>query len=186
MHLIVEAFSRMPDRKLVVIGDGPQFRRCKLLAGPNVTLLGYQSHSVLLSHMQRARAFIFASEEDFGITPLEAQACGTPVLAFGKGGAAETVIDGTTGLLFNEQSSAAIRDVIQKFELIENTFEPLVIRANALRFSTERFRDEFRRFVYTRWNEHKDNIAAHQATPATVFGNSGFDHVQHVYEGAET
>jgi glycosyltransferase involved in cell wall biosynthesis len=159
MHLIVEAFSKMPDRKLVVIGDGPQFQRCKALAGPNVKILGYQSHSVLLWHMQRARAFIFASEEDFGITPVEAQACGTPVLAFSKGGAAETVIDQVTGLLFHEQSAAAIQDIVRKFESIEDGFDPKVIRSNALRFSTERFRDEFRRYVYARWNEHKKNIA---------------------------
>ena len=105
MHLIVEAFSKMPDRTLVVIGAGPQFRRCQALAGPNVKMLGYQSNAVLLQYMQKARAFIFAAEEDFGITPVEAQACGTPVLAFGRGGASETVLDGVTGLLFHEQSS---------------------------------------------------------------------------------
>jgi glycosyltransferase involved in cell wall biosynthesis len=102
MHLIVEAFSQIPDRKLVVIRTGPQFERCKELAGRNVTLLCYQPYSVLLRHMQRARAFIFAAEEDFGITPVEAQACGTPVLAFDRGEATETVVDYATGLLFHE------------------------------------------------------------------------------------
>ena len=87
--------------------------------------------------MQRARAFIFAAEEDFGITPVEAQACGTPVLAFGKGGAAETVIDGLTGLLFHEQKRRGHRRrAVRKFEAIEDSFDPSVIRANALRFST--------------------------------------------------
>jgi glycosyltransferase involved in cell wall biosynthesis len=158
MHLIVEAFSKMPDRKLVVIGTGPQFQRCKALAGPNVTLLGYQPHAVLLRHMQRARAFIFAAEEDFGITPVEAQACGTPVLAFGRGGAAETVVDYATGLLFHEQSAAAIKDVVQRFELIEDSFDHEAIRAHALRFSTEAFCSEFKNYVYARWTEHKRNI----------------------------
>ena len=157
MHLIVEAFSKMPDRKLVVIGAGPQFKRCKALAGPNVTLLGYQPYSVLLRHMQRARAFIFAAEEDFGITPVEAQACGTPVLAFGRGGAAETVVDYATGLLFHEQSAEAIRDVVRRFEVIEDSFDHEAIRAHALRFSTERFRDEFRNYLHARWIEHRRN-----------------------------
>jgi glycosyltransferase involved in cell wall biosynthesis len=158
MHLVVEAFSKMPDRKLVVIGTGPQFERCKALATSNVTLLGYQPHSVLLRHMQRAKAFIFAAEEDFGITPVEAQACGTPVLAFDRGGASETVIDGVTGMLFREQSAEAIRQVVQEFEAISSSFDPEVVRENALRFSSERFRDEFRRYVAARWEEHKLNI----------------------------
>jgi glycosyltransferase involved in cell wall biosynthesis len=158
MHLIIEAFSKMPDRQLVVIGNGPQFRRCKALAGPNVKILGYQSYSVLLSHMQRARAFIFAAEEDFGITPVEAQACGTPVLAFGRGGAAETVVDQVTGLLFHEQSVPAIQQVVKDFEQIESDFDPEVIRAHAMRFSTEMFRQEFRRYVHAKWNQHQKNI----------------------------
>ena len=91
IRLIVEAFSRMPDKTLVVIGEGPEFERVRAAATPNVRILGYQSFDVLRDHMQRARAFIFAAEEDFGITPVEAQACGTPVIAFAKGGALETV-----------------------------------------------------------------------------------------------
>ena len=158
MHLIIEAFSKMPDRKLVVIGTGPQFKRCKALAGSNVKILGYQPYPVLLQHMQRARAFIFAAEEDFGITPVEAQACGTPVLAFGRGGAAETVVDYATGLLFYEQSAAEIRNVVQRFELIEDSFDHKAIRAHALKFSTKRFSDEFKNYVHARWIEHKKNI----------------------------
>jgi glycosyltransferase involved in cell wall biosynthesis len=182
MHLIVEAFSKMPDRRLVVIGDGPQFRRCKALAGPNVKLMGYQSHSVLLWHMQRARAFVFASEEDFGITPLEAQACGTPVLAFSRGGAAETVIDQVTGLHFHEQSAAAIQEVVRKFETVEDSFEPRVIRSNALRFSTARFRDEFRQYVSAKWNEHKKNIAVPKHILTPVSDEPGYSQVDHEME----
>lgn len=86
IDLIVEAFSALPDRRLVVIGDGPEMAKVRAKAGPNVQLLGYQPFSVLKDHLQRARAFVFAAEEDFGIVPLEAQACGTPVIAYGKGG----------------------------------------------------------------------------------------------------
>lgn len=92
MPLIVEAFAAMPDKRLVVIGDGPELARCKAVAAPNVELLGYQPFEVLRDYMQRARAFVFAAEEDFGITPVEAQACGTPVIAFGRGGACETIV----------------------------------------------------------------------------------------------
>jgi glycosyltransferase involved in cell wall biosynthesis len=184
MHLIVEAFSKMPDRRLVVIGTGPQFQRCKALAGPNVKLLGYQPYSVLLQHMQKARAFIFAAEEDFGITPVEAQACGTPVLAFGRGGAAETVVDYVTGLLFHEQSAAAIRDVVHKFEVIENSFDHEVIRAHALKFSTERFRDEFKSYVRARWVEHKRNITMLMPVRApSELSGLGPHRVDHTHRG---
>jgi glycosyltransferase involved in cell wall biosynthesis len=159
IHLIIEAFSNMPDRKLVVIGTGPQFRRCKALAGPNVKILGYQPDSVLLWHLQRARAFIFAAEEDFGIAPVEAQACGTPVLAFGRGGASETVVDRVTGLLFHEQSASAIEAVVREFEQVEDSFDPEVIRAHSLHFSTDRFRREFRQYVHARWHEHTRRLA---------------------------
>lgn len=155
MHLIVEAFSKMPDRRLVVIGEGPQFKRIKALAGPNVTLLGYQPFDVLKSHLQRARAFIFAAEEDFGVAPLEAQACGTPVLAFGKGGALETVVDQVTGLHFHEQSAEAIREVVERFEeLPAGFFDPEALRLHADQFSTKNFRARFRAFVDARWAEH--------------------------------
>lgn len=92
MDLIVEAFRQLPDRRLVVIGAGPALKRIRHGAPPNVQFLGYQPVEVLRDHMRRARAFIFAAEEDFGIIPVEAQACGTPVIAFGKGGVTETVV----------------------------------------------------------------------------------------------
>ncbi|HVV94036.1 MAG TPA: glycosyltransferase [Hyphomicrobiales bacterium] len=161
--LIVEAFAAMPERRLVVVGTGPQFKHIQKIATPNVTLLGYQPLAVLRQHLERARAFIFAAEEDFGIAPVEAQACGTPVLAFGRGGANETVVDGVTGLHFHAQTTAAIRDVIDRFEAREDDFDPIQIRAHALRFSTDRFRDEFRRFVLARWAEHQQRLAAASA-----------------------
>ena len=146
MDLIVRAFAGMPDKKLIVIGDGPQFDKVKQAATPNITILGYQPFNVLRDHMQRAKAFVFAAEEDFGIIPVEAQACGTPVIAFGKGGALETVIDGKTGVLFHEQTEAAIRNAVTQFETQFN-FEPRNIRQHAESFSTERFNSQFKAFV---------------------------------------
>lgn len=146
IDLIVKSFSKMPEKKLVVIGDGPQFKKIKMIAPPNVTLLGYQDSTTLKSYMKRARAFIFAAEEDFGIIPVEAQACGTPVIAYGKGGALETVIEGVTGVFFDEQSEISLISAIKRFEKIEN-FNSADIRRNAERFSTLRFREEFKTFV---------------------------------------
>ena len=151
MDLIVEAFSKMPDKKLIVIGDGPDFNKIKPKAGKNVTLLGYQPFEVLKEHMQKAQAFIFAAEEDFGITPVEAQACGTPVIAYGKGGALETVIGAdneiATGVFFEEQTVESICKAVAKFEKVKNKINPKNCRANAERFSNERFLREIKEFV---------------------------------------
>ncbi|MCP3761375.1 glycosyltransferase family 4 protein [Domibacillus sp. A3M-37] len=159
IELIVEAFSQMPDKKLVVIGDGPDFEKIKAKAGSNVELLGYQSFDVLKHHMQRAKAFVFAAEEDFGITPVEAQACGTPVIAFGKGGALETVVsykhsDQPTGLFFYEQKPEAVIHAILEFEENKKLFKPEFCRENAIRFSPERFKKEFKQFVDEKVAEH--------------------------------
>lgn len=147
IDLIVEAFSRMPDKKLIVIGDGPEFNKIAAKAGPNVTLMGYQSDSVLVDRMSKARAFVFAACEDFGIVPLEAQACGTPVIAYGRGGALETVIDGVSGLFFEEQSIDSICKTVDRFERNERRFQPALIRRHAQNFSEERFDSEFRSFM---------------------------------------
>jgi len=155
--LIVEAFQRMPNRKLVVIGDGPQYKEVRRNAGENVLVLGFQNDEVLLKHMQSAKAFIFAAEEDFGITPLEAQACGTPVLAFGRGGASETVLDGVTGLHFWSQSVEAICDVVERFESMAADFDALTIRKHAEKFSIERFRMEFRGCIDGLWHAYKNS-----------------------------
>lgn len=158
MDLIVEAFATMPDKTLVVIGDGPDFEKIRAKTTPNVRLMGYQPFSVLLDHMQRAKAFVFAAEEDFGITPVEAQACGTPVIAFGKGGALETVrgLDAVgiepTGVFFNEQSVASIVDAVQRFESNQAQFVPATIRQHAERFSVAQFRERYTNFVGRAWD----------------------------------
>jgi glycosyltransferase involved in cell wall biosynthesis len=145
MDLIVEAFSQMPKKKLVVIGDGPDFDKIKARAKGNIEMLGYQSDVVLKEYLQKAKAFVFAALEDFGILPVEAQSCGTPVIAFGKGAVKETVIEGETGLFFLEQERQSLIQAIHFFE--EKSFDPYRIRQNAEKFSQERFKREFREFV---------------------------------------
>ncbi|MEW5992854.1 MAG: glycosyltransferase family 4 protein, partial [Candidatus Zixiibacteriota bacterium] len=133
IDLIVEAFSAIPERRLVVIGDGPDFDKIRAKAGPNVELLGFKEQAVLRDYLQRARAFVFAAEEDFGIAPLEAQACGTPVIAYGKGGALETVVgmgrgdDGQapTGIFFDRQSVDSLRQAVDLFESHRQVFHPV-------------------------------------------------------------
>lgn len=151
---IVEAFRSLPNKRLIVIGEGPEFDKCQALAGSNVTLMGWQPFEVLRDHMQRAKAFIFASEEDFGIAPLEAQACGTPVIAFGKGAAIETIRDldtsNPTGCYFHQQSPEAIKTTIDFFEKEGGRITAENCRRNVMRFSPERFRKEFIDFVYTK------------------------------------
>jgi len=145
IDLIVETFSTMPDKKLIVIGDGPDFEKIKAKAGANVILMGYQPFEVLRDHMQRARAFIFAAEEDFGIVPVEAQACGTPVIAYGKGGALETVLSGVSGLFFNVQNISSLSKVIHQFETM--AWDAEKVRENALRFDIERFKKELKEYI---------------------------------------
>ncbi|MBS7538484.1 glycosyltransferase family 4 protein [Ancylobacter lacus] len=149
--MIAESFAGMPDKKLVIIGDGPEMAAVKAKAGPNVTILGYQPEEVLIDHMRRAKAFVFAAEEDFGIVPLEAQASGTPVIAYGRGGALETVIgvgqEGATGTFFREQTPAALRQAVEEFEAAGSAIRPEDCRRNALRFSPERFRESILREV---------------------------------------
>lgn len=179
MDLIVEAFAGLPERRLVVIGDGPELKRLRRAAPGNVTLLGYQPVASLRDYMRRARAFIFASEEDFGIVPVEAQACGTPVIAFGLGGARETVLPlrmapadrcaadakdagaaepgySPTGVLFPEQRVESLTAAIAEFEANESRFDSAAIRAHAERFSAQRFREELRDLVDRCWQRWQD------------------------------
>lgn len=153
MDVIVEAFAQMPDKQLIVIGDGPEMAKIRAKATSNIQLLGYQPFPVLRDYMQRAKAFVFAAEEDFGIIPLEAQACGTPVIAYGRGGSAETILHGKTGWFFAEQSAEAIKDAVRQFE--KGTFSPQECRKNAERFSVARFREAFSELVSREWEKHQ-------------------------------
>ncbi|RZT00750.1 Glycosyltransferase involved in cell wall bisynthesis [Duganella sp. CF402] len=155
IDLIVEAFSATPHRRLVVIGTGPDFEKIKAKAGPNVTLLGYQSFQSLKDYMQRAKAFVFAAEEDFGIAVVEAQACGTPVIAYGKGGARESIrgldAETPTGVFFWEQTAASIHTALDQFEALPTPISPLACRDNAIFFGPERFRAELKQEVSAAW-----------------------------------
>lgn len=153
IDLIADAFSKLPDKKLVVIGDGPEFNKVKAIAKKNVELLGYQPFEVLKEYMQKAKAFVFAAEEDFGIAPIEAQACGTPVIAYGCGGAVETVAENKTGLFFKEQTSGCLINSINEFEKNIELFNCEEIRKNAGRFSKERFKSEFKQFIESKLEE---------------------------------
>ena len=148
IDLIVEAFSQMPEKQLVVIGDGPEFKKIKAKSGKNVRMLGYQPFEQMRDYMQRAKAFIFAAKEDFGIVPVEAQACGTPVIAYGKGGSLETVVEDVTGIFFNEQTTASLVQAVNKFEQHRQPWDAQEIRTHACKFSPEQFSKHFREFMH--------------------------------------
>jgi glycosyltransferase involved in cell wall biosynthesis len=153
--LIAEAFKALPNLRLIIIGDGPEMAKVRGAAGPNVTVLGHQPDSVFQDMMQRCEAFVYAAEEDFGIVPVEAQLCGKPVIAYGRGGALETIrgLDQSdpTGVFFWEQTATALAEGIQKFQELRqrdsSIFDPQSCRANALRFSVQRFDTEFKNFI---------------------------------------
>ena len=155
IDLIVKAFLHS-DRKLVVVGDGPDMPKIKSMATKNIEILGYQSDETIKQLMQNARAFIFAAKEDFGIAPVEAQASGTPVICYGIGGATETVIDGQTGIFFSEQNSSSLLEAIDKFEKANDKFDPYLIRQNSFRFSRQRFENEFKIYTEDKFNKFKN------------------------------
>lgn len=155
---IIEAFNQMPDKKLVVIGGGPNLEAYRKLAKDNVTVMGYQPFDVLKDKMQHAKAFVFAADEDFGMIPIEAQSCGTPVIAYGHGGSLETVNGGKTGLFFNEQTPEAIVEAVNRFEAMgSQPFAPADCRQWAEGFSEERFKKEIKEFVEEKYEKFKKN-----------------------------
>ena len=164
IDLIVEAFAAMPGRQLVVIGDGPEGKRIRAKSAPNVRFVGQQTFTGLRDHLRRARAFVFAAEEDFGIAPLEAQACGTPVIAFGKGGVRETVLGlddpHPTGLFFEEQTVTSVVDALARFDCEGHRISAESCRTNALRLAPDRFRREFRSYVEQQLQGNFDRRAA--------------------------
>ena len=155
VDLIVEAFRRLPDRELVVIGEGPERARIAAIAGPNTRLLGRLPDRERDGWLAKARAFVFAADEDFGIAPLEAQACGTPVIALARGGTLETIrgldAPAPTGVLFVDQTADAIADAILAFEAKPARIDSAACIENAHRFEPQRFRRELRDFVDICW-----------------------------------
>ena len=153
VEVIVESFSQQPNRRLIVVGDGPECACVRAAAhgAANIVFKGVVPRAELIDLMQRARAVMFAAEEDFGITMVEAQACGTPVIAYGRGGATDIVItdesEAPTGVLFHRQDPDAVTAAIEAFEIIEAKIKSEACRANALRFSQTRFQSEIHSFV---------------------------------------
>jgi glycosyltransferase involved in cell wall biosynthesis len=163
VDLLVKAFNAMPERQLTVAGDGPEMKKLARIAGPNVRLLGAVDDARRDQLLRSARAFVFAADEDFGIAPLEAQAHGTPVIAFGRGGSAETIrgLDAAvpTGVLFDEQTIVAISAAVAQFESSAHRISAAACRDNAERFSRRTFNERFSAYV-------TDALARHRVQPA--------------------
>ena len=155
LDMIARAFALLPGRKLIIVGDGPDARKVRAASGSNVMLVGRESRDRVRERLRDARAFVFAAEEDFGIAPVEAQACGTPVIAYGKGGVLETVrgLDSPepTGVFYAEQTAESLADAVRRFEVLERPVSAEACRENALRFRGELFRDGLREWVGREW-----------------------------------
>jgi glycosyltransferase involved in cell wall biosynthesis len=147
IDLIIEAFARMPDKKLIVIGSGPEKERLKAKAASNISLIGYQEFDSLKSYMQKAKAFVFAAEEDFGIIVVEAMACGTPVIAGNFGGTTESVVDKKTGVLFPNQTVDSIVEAVNNFDVIAKSINNSEIRIHSEKFSREIFEKNIKAYV---------------------------------------
>jgi glycosyltransferase involved in cell wall biosynthesis len=157
VDLIAQAFSQMPEKRLIVIGDGPEMAKVKKNAGKNIEILGHVSDAILKEYMAKAKAFVYAAEEDFGIVSVEAQASGTPVIAYGKGGSLETVVEGKTGIFFSDQTPESLLVAVEDFEGREEQFDPAVIKQHAEFFNVERFNREFREFVEEKLKDFHEN-----------------------------
>lgn len=155
-QLIVEAFNALPHLKLIVAGEGPELEKLQKIAKSNIEFVGFVENKKLRTLMQKAKGFVFAAEEDFGIIPVEAQACGTPVIALKKGGTLETVVENETGFFFEEQSAEKIKEAVLHFQT--KTFDPKVIREHAVKFSKNRFEKEIKQFVEEKFKAHQLNL----------------------------
>lgn len=155
VDLAVEAFNKLSQR-LIIVGDGPEYKKLKAMAKSNIKFLGYQPDDTIKELYQRCKALIFPGIEDFGIVPVEVQACGRPVIAFKKGGALETVEENKTGIFFERQDTDSLIEAIYKFEKNLHNFDTNYIRAHAEKFSSERFRKEFNDFVDEVLKEKKE------------------------------
>ena len=157
IDLIIEAFSQTPHRKLIVIGEGPERRRLEEIAGENVEFVGFVEEAEVVRLMQNANAFVFAAEEDFGIVPVEAMACGCPVIAYGKGGVTESVNEGKTGVFFPQQTTQSLLAALDRFEQHSplDELDRKALRQRAEQFSVEQFverlTDCLRQQVRAKW-----------------------------------
>ena len=158
VDLVIEAFCQMPDKKLKIFGNGVDEKRLKEIAAGavNIEFLGRVEDGVLAKLYRNAQAFIHPQEEDFGISPVEAMACGCPVIAYRKGGATETVIEGQSGLFFDEQKKEVIKDTIKNFK--RSNFDEKIVRAQAEKFSTAKFKENIKNFIDEQYSKFKNNI----------------------------
>jgi glycosyltransferase involved in cell wall biosynthesis len=163
--LIVDAFNQL-ELPLVIIGEGQEFETLRQRAKPNIQFLGRQPNAVVEDYLARAKAFVYAACEDFGIALVEAQACGTPVIAYGAGGALETVRDISrepdlgTGLFFSSQNSDSLVRIIETFETIQGTFNAEVCRTQAAKFSQAVFQKRYLDFVEQSWQSFYNTPSA--------------------------
>ncbi len=157
--LIAESFAKMPDKKLIIIGDGPDKSKVEAICtkAKNIEYMGFQKRDVLMKTIGEAKAFIFAAEEDFGIMPVEAQSLGTPVIAYGVGGATESVVSGVTGMFFDEQSTDSIIKAVNNFENNEDRFDYGKIAEHSKNFSTEQFKSKLDDFVKRSYEEFRND-----------------------------
>lgn len=167
LDLVVQACNEL-NLPLVVIGTGEMEAELKKMAGPTVTITGWISDEQKIKYIQESRALIFPGEEDFGIVPVEIQAAGKPVIAYGKGGCLETVIDGKTGLFFPEQTVESIKQAIQAFIGREGEFDPRVIHEHAQQFSRTRFQSEIKQLVDKLWSTHSSRHSGEQSDSRIV------------------
>ncbi|HEY9799426.1 MAG TPA: glycosyltransferase [Leptolyngbyaceae cyanobacterium] len=163
VSLIVKAFNKL-QRPLVIIGTGSQMQEIRQLANSNIQILGWQPDDVVKKYMARAKAFVYAAREDFGIALVEAQACGTPVIAYGMGGATETVRDVRfykdtgTGIFFKMQTEAALVEAVEKFEMYQDALDPEYMRSHAAEFSPQNFAKRYLDFI-DQCHQQKPNLA---------------------------
>lgn len=169
VDLIVAAFAKMGDKKLIVIGDGPEFSKLQKVATSNVTLLGRVDEGQLKEYMEKAKGFVFAAKEDFGISPIEAQAAGTPVIAYGQGGVLETIkgLDdkAPTGCFFYEQAPESIVEAVNLFEANISRIKIDACRKNSERFSAQKFRKEFFLFVEKEYQNFQKGDYEEESAP---------------------
>ncbi|GCE11674.1 glycosyltransferase [Tengunoibacter tsumagoiensis] len=163
VDLAIQACNQL-QLPLVIIGGGRDLERLQKLAGPTIRFLGKLSDAEVVQYLTHCRAFLFPGEEDFGITPLEAQACGRPVIAYGQGGALASVVEGSTGTFFHQQTAESLAEVLARFD--ERAFDPQAIRNHALEFDTPRFQRRMLQFIEARMNGSHEEMAETQKRTA--------------------
>ena len=169
VDLAVEAFNTI-GLPLIVIGSGQEESKLEKMAGKNIKLMGWQSDEIVREHYVNCKALIFPGVEDFGIVPLEAQACGKPVIAFGEGGALETIIplgkeagnrneqlNNATGLFFHEQTTESLAQAVVRFEDVQGQFNEQAIRKNAESFDRAIFKDEFKKYIEKEYKKFRQD-----------------------------